>query len=129
MHNTVTGLIEIIKTPHGTWPLNIREEWVDITLRCYPNSTRLHQCFTARGELNEKAHENPNPWGVIVPQDLAMNVLERERPFAFTYWVSQGFPERDKNFFFRMDEVRLIRGVTPPTMTLVTEEMDGQLYR
>ena len=127
-----TGRMKIIKIPHGDAPEEIRAQWVGLTLQCYPTFSRLHECFTKTGELNAKAHDELNPWGVWVPSESAMDVLESKRREAFHYFhLVERLPKQGVNFFFRRDEVEVLHeSVTWPQITLVPEEAMGhQPYR
>lgn len=107
-----TGLIKITRIPDGEWPVERRRLWVGKTLPCLPilgyNKEAEVGIVTGK-EIRKRYAFN-------VPQDLAIQVLEKTNP-QFAAWIkSQGFPMNGQCFAFDMYEAEIISGVTRQKM-------------
>lgn len=120
MENSATGRIRIKKVPAGEAPLVIREVWVGLILPCFPFIGYIN------GEVFEvvSGEEIQNVGrGVSVPQDQALDVLERSNPSAASWWRTLGFPQPNQYFFFTEDEIEILSGVSEAPMR-VFDDMD-----
>lgn len=108
-----TGRIKITKVPEGEAPLWVRQAWVGLELPCdpimgYPDQGDGNQ---DRGAVSQKHLEN-NRYGVSVPQEEALLILEKKNPAAAKWWRDHGLPEPGNKYFgFDEGEVEIISGV------------------
>ncbi len=121
---TISGYVKIVKVPNGEAPLDVRKAWVGLVLPCdpylgYPDND------LERGILSGKKAAR-NRCGISVRQDLAIEILEKERPEAAAWWKANGFPqEAGSRFGFAEEEIEIISGVTHSKIIEVTDEMQG----
>lgn len=108
METEATGLILVSSLPAGQPPLKIRRAWIGLILSCnpilgYPDNGREIGVITGAG-MQPRI-------GVSVPQVLALEVLDRERPEAARWWRRRGFPHVGEYFGFAECEITIISGV------------------
>ena len=113
-----TGRIEIVKTPTGEAPKEIRQAWVGVFLPCLPI---VSASLTEHGILS-KCPVRPR-FAFHVPQDAAIDALELAVPNAAKWWREKGFPRPNTLFNFGEDEARIIYGVIRQIIILTTPEM------
>ena len=119
----MSGRIRIIKRPEGEASAEIRQAWVGETLPCLPELTYSAGDFE-QGLLTGKDLDRKG-YVFRVPQDLALEILDKNKPEAAAYWRHLGFPRRGECFVFAEDEAEIIRGVTRQSIVQVTDEMRG----
>ncbi len=120
---TIGGQIRITKVPSGEAPLEIRKAWVGLVLPCDPYLGYPDDGLD-RGILSGK-EVSRNRCGFSVPQDQAIEILEKEYPLAAAWWKANGFPQGgDKRFGFAEEEAEIISGVTRSKIRLY-DEMEG----
>ncbi len=125
---TQMGKIKVIKTPEGEPPEHVREAWVGLTLPCHPYMGYPSDGTLEYGVLTkEKAPRNR--YAVSVPQDQALDILEKINPEAAKWWRERHYPILGDNFSFAEDEVQIIEGVTRQTITECRDEMQGDPHR
>jgi len=117
-----TGRIKIVKIPGGEAPDEVRAAWVGLVLPCYPIACRAPRI----GVLSGKQRLAEGQWSALVPQEDAIEILGRHKPFAAEWWHEAGFPHPFFNTFtFNMDDVEIVSGVTYQPIVEVTDEMQG----
>lgn len=120
-----TGRMRVIRTPAGEVELRLRDAWLGLTLPCHPE---LGYPQGEKGVLSGKQFLR-NRSGFTVPQNLAIEVLERERPEAAKGWRALGFPQEGQNFHFAEDEAEIVSGVARQQIIHVEDDMRGDPYR
>ena len=107
--STATGQIRITRVPTGEAPEEIRQAWVNVNLPCEPilgyGSDGEH------GVLSKKPLKR-NRYSFQVPEDLAIEALEKAAPHAARWWQARGFPHPERWFVFAEEEAEIISGVT-----------------
>ena len=125
---STTGRIKIVKVPAGEAPIEVRKAWVGLILPCdpylgYPDNA------SERGVLTNKKRDR-NRCGFSVPQDQAIEILEKEHSEAAAWWKAHGFPQdAGSRFGFAEEEGEIISGVTRQQIIEVTDEMQGDPNR
>ena len=125
MEPEATGLILVSRLPAGQAPIIIRTAWIGLILKChpvlgYPDNNRETGVITGT-RIQPRI-------GVSVPQDLALAVLDREKPEAARWWRHRGFPCAGKYFGFAESEITIISGVTRQKL-LCWNDGEGGPYR
>lgn len=122
-----TGLVRITKIPSGDAPESIRAAWVGLTLPCYPivGYTEGLEIGALSGQPRAKKRNS-----VIVPQEEALRILEKQSPHAAKWWRDHGFPRAfTPNFSFGDDEVDFVSGVKYQKIIEVPDEAMGDPNR
>jgi len=111
-----TGKILIMKTPEGEAPDWVRVQWVGVPLPCLP----YYSLITDRiGTVTEEPE--PDAVGFVVPQDRALEALEKKSPRAAQWWREHGFPAENKFFFFAKECAHIVSGVTQQEVLVATD--------
>ena len=71
--------IKIISTPPGQAPLEIREQWVGITIPIVDNISAIYQMGVLGGKPEDLG-------GYTVETNVAMQELEKKSPQAADWW-------------------------------------------
>jgi hypothetical protein len=66
-----------------------------------------------------------NRWRVLVPDDLAIEALEKVAPEAASWWKTNGYPRLHEWFAFGEEEVQIICGVIYQQIVEVSDEIQG----
>jgi len=104
---SATGRIRIVRVPAGEAPKEVRQAWVGLVLPCEPIVG-----FGRGPEYNLLSQtRRVRTYGFRVPQDLAIEALERVTPEAARWWREHGFPHPNMNFVFCENEAVILYGV------------------
>ena len=123
-HNN--GQIRVFRAPFNPKiPYWISIAWIanDLVLPCLP----------VMGYSSDETDIEGNPvgiktYGVDVPQDEALSILETFNRHAAKWWRDNGFPQTGKYFHFEEKDIIIISGVTHQKIIL-HDEMDGSPHR
>jgi|SRR5271168_858849 len=101
MEKSIEGSVRITKTPDGEAPLNIRKEWVGVTLPVVAITNTK-----GRGVLSHK--ETDSEVVYLVYQDLAIKALAAKSKEAARWWRRQRFPQRGQYFSFKVSQTEVV---------------------
>lgn len=114
-----TGRIRIKSVPRGGAPEYIRRRWVGLELPCVPVMTYQEKSTNA---ITRKDETNAT-FMVHVPQDVALDLLDKHHAGAADWWRQSGFPVPDEHFSFREEEVEILSDVQRQTL-MVADDME-----
>ena len=96
--------IKIIALPHGEAPLEVRSGWIGCVLPCETECG--HIPAYAGGVLSGPSLDKVA--GFSVPQAEALAVLETHAPDSAFWFRTHGFPQAEKCFRFKNEEVEVV---------------------
>ncbi len=134
---SIAKIIEIVKLPHGAAPESVRRGWIGCEMPTWgfecghcPDYVESIVPRKSKGPLTVEeiwALKNED-WkidGFSILQEIALQVLATRAPLAAKWFYQHGFPQKDRGFRFKLEEVRILR-----TYTLDEEmKLPGKLRR
>ncbi len=121
------GHIKVICLPVGEAPYKVRKKWIGLVLPCDP-FIGAPQGNTLRGVVSKKTTISFAS-GVSVPQDKAIEILEKWNRKAAKWFKDNGFPKPGEYFNFAEEEIQILDGVTRQEVVKVEDDDWGNPWR